>query len=290
MAVKEIYNFGRSAKSRLLNIAREENLQYQLLLTRYFQERFIYRLSVSKYKDHFLLKGGALLYAHDRFKARPTIDIDFLGSQISNDREYIKDVVREICGVPYEQDGVEFHVETITTSDIALEKRYPGIRVAITVTMDSVKQDISMDIGFGDIVTPAPITLDYPMLLEGFPETEILAYSIESVIAEKFQAMIERAGENSRMKDFYDLYVLLNKEKYHADVLKDAVRATFENRKTTYSENHPIFEKEFPTNEVLNIRWKAFMRKLKKDDVSDFPETMKYLQTKLLPYWESMKN
>lgn len=289
MAVKEVHNFGRSVKAKLLNIAKKENLQYQLLVTRYFQERFIYRLSVSQYRNHFLLKGGALLYAHDRFKARPTIDIDFLGMQISNDRSHILNVVKEICSIPYEQDGVDFHTETLSASDIAIEKRYPGVRVALTVTMDSIKQDISMDIGFGDIVTPAPTSLDYPMLLDGFPDTDILAYSVETVIAEKFQAMIERAENNSRMKDFYDLWVLLKKDRYDSEILKEAIRATFTNRNTAYVEDHPVFKKEFRSNKALALRWKAFIKKLKNDTVWEFPETATYIQTELSPYWESLK-
>lgn len=289
MAVKEVHNFGRSAKAKLLNIARKENLQYQLLVTRYFQERFIYRLSVSQYRNHFLLKGGALLYAHDRFKARPTIDIDFLGMQISNDRNHILNVVKEICSIPYEQDGVDFHTETLSASDIAIEKRYPGVRVALTVTMDSIKQDISMDIGFGDIVTPAPTSLDYPMLLDGFPDTDILAYSVETVIAEKFQAMIERAENNSRMKDFYDLWVLLRKGKFDSAILKEAIWATFKNRNTVYVEDHPVFKKEFRNNESLALRWKAFVKKLKNDTVLDFSETVAFLQDELSPYWDSLQ-
>lgn len=200
-----MHNYGQSVKTKLLNIARKEKQQYQLLLTRYLQERLLYRLSTSQYRKHFLLKGGALLYAHERLNARPTLDIDFMGTCISNDREYIRSVMKEVSEIEYEQDGVIFLSETLHTSDITVENKYPGIRIILTATLDSVRQDMTMDIGFGDIVTPYPVELDYPMLIDGFPETSLMAYSLETVVAEKFQTMIVRAASNSRMKDFYDL-------------------------------------------------------------------------------------
>jgi len=286
MAIKDIHNYGRSVKARLLNVAHNEGLQYQLLLTRYFQERLLYRLSVSSYRNSFLLKGGALLYAHERFAARPTLDIDFMGQFIDNDKQNIKQAMSEICSIPYMEDGVIFIIDTIRTEDIALEKRYPGIRLTLTATLDSVRQDVSMDIGFGDIVTPSPVELDYPNLLEGFSMTSILAYSIETVIAEKFQTLIDRAEANSRMKDFYDLYTLLKSNKYDCDILREAVKATFNNRNTAYQQNHPFFSAEFVSNTNLTIRWNAFIKKLQPTNSLTFSEVVKFLQEKLSDYWK----
>lgn len=289
MAIKEIHNFGCSVKAKLLNISRNEKLGYQMLVTRYFQERLLYRLSISQYHDHFFLKGGALLYAHERFMARPTLDIDFMRHHIDNDKDNVKKVFAEICAIPYQQDGVTFYTETLRTEDIAVEKKYPGVRLTLGASIDTIRQDVSMDIGFGDVITPCPSELDYPNLIDGFPATNILAYSLETVIAEKFQTVIVRAEANSRMKDFYDLYTILHGGKYDSEILSEAVNATFENRQTVYTDNHIVFSNDFANNTDLNTRWNSFVKKLKLQQELTFPEVVGFLQTKLEPYWKKLK-
>lgn len=289
MAIKEIHNFGCSVKAKLLNISRNEKLGYQMLVTRYLQERLLYRLSISPYHDHFFLKGGALLYAHERFMARPTLDIDFMWHHIDNDKENVKKVFAEICAIPYQQDGVTFYTETLRTEDIAVEKKYPGVRLTLSASIDTIRQDVSMDIGFGDVITPCPSELDYPNLIDGFPATSILAYSLETVIAEKFQTVIVRAEANSRMKDFYDLYTILHGGKYDSEILSEAINATFENRQTVYMDNHIVFSNDFANNTDLNTRWNSFVKKLKLQQELTFPEVVGFLQTKLEPYWKKLK-
>lgn len=289
MAIKEVHNFGCSVKAKLLNISRNEKLGYQMLVTRYLQERLLYRLSISQYHDHFFLKGGALLYAHERFMARPTLDIDFMGRHIDNDKENVKKVFAEICAIPYQQDGVTFYTETLKTDDIAVEKKYPGVRLTLSASIDTIRQDVSMDIGFGDVITPCPSELDYPNLIDGFPATNILAYSLETVIAEKFQTVIVRAEANSRMKDFYDLYNILHGGKYDSEILSEAINATFDNRQTVYTDNHIVFSHDFANNTDLNTRWNSFVNKLKLQQKLTFPEVVSFLQTKLDPYWKELK-
>lgn len=289
MAIKKTHNYGCSIKAKLLNISRSEKQGYQMLVTRYLQERLLYRLSISRYHDRFFLKGGVLLYAHERFLARPTLDIDFTGSHIDNDKENIKKIFAEICAIPYEQDGVIFHTDTLRSDDIAIEKKYPGVRLTLTATIDTIRQNVSMDIGFGDVITPHPSELDYPNLIDGFPDTNILAYSLETIIAEKFQTMISRAEANSRMKDFYDLYTILKGGKYDRNILSEAIKATFENRQTAYLDNHIVFSPDFTNNSDLNTRWSAFMRKLKISQELTFPTVMKYIQNELKPYWEELR-
>ena len=289
MAIKEIHNFGSSVKAKLLNISRNEKLGYQMLVTRYLQERLLYRLSISQYHDHFVLKGGALLYAHERFMARPTLDIDFMGHYIDNDKENVKKAFAEICAIPYQQDGVTFYTETLRTDDIAVEKKYPGVRLTLSASIDTIRQDVSMDIGFGDVITPCPSELDYPNLIDGFPATNILAYSLETVIAEKFQTVIVRAEANSRMKDFYDLYTILHGGKYDSEILSEAINATFENRQTVYTDNNIVFSHDFANNTDLNTRWNSFVNKLKLQQKLTFPEVVSFLQTKLDPYWKELK-
>ena len=185
MSKDNITNYGKSIRSKLLNVAKKEDVFYQTVLTRYFQERLLYRMSQTRYRDNFYLKGGALMYAFERFAARPTLDIDFLGHNISNEGNIVIAAFREICSVPYEEDGIIFDIEHITAQNITEFKDYHGIRLSIPVQMDTISQVMTMDIGFGDVVTPSPVCLEYPLLLEHLPVPNILAYSIETVIAEK---------------------------------------------------------------------------------------------------------
>jgi predicted nucleotidyltransferase component of viral defense system len=280
-----ITNYAHSIKSKLLNLARQENIQYQQLLTRYFQERLLFRLSISYYRNRFILKGGALLYAYEQFAARPTLDIDFMGTRINNDKESIKDAFTNICNITYIEDGVIFHSNTITTDDIAVEKKYPGVRITVDAQLDSIRQSISMDIGFGDIVVPSPVDLDYPIILPGFPATHIIAYSLETVVAEKFQTMIVRSTLNSRMKDFFDLYRIKQFHQFNQSTLNEAIRATFKNRGTRYDEHHILFSGEFSTDKNIEIRWKSFLKKLHYEEPLTFDAVIKELTDWLQPHW-----
>ena len=172
--MSEIKNYGKSIRARLLNVAKQEEVFYQTILTRYFQERLLYRISQTRYRNNFYLKGGALMYAYERFAARPTLDIDFLGTHISNDGERIVEAFREICAVDCKEDGVQFACDKIEPQNITEFKDYHGIRLSIPVTMDSIAQVLTMDIGFGDVVTPHPVSLDYPLLLEGLDRKSVV--------------------------------------------------------------------------------------------------------------------
>ena len=290
MSKDNITNYGKSIRSKLLNVAKKEDVFYQTVLTRYFQERLLYRMSQTRYRDNFYLKGGALLYAFERFAARPTLDIDFLGHNISNEGNIVIAAFREICSVPYEEDGIIFDIEHITAQNITEFKDYHGIRLSIPVQMDTISQVMTMDIGFGDVVTPSPVCLEYPLLLEHLPVPNILAYSIETVIAEKMHAVIDLADQSSRMKDYYDLYNLLSKEKYDSETLQEAIIRTFENRHTSYDANTMFFRKDFAGNSQMQTRWKAFLRKITKEADVSFFEVVTYIQTTLKPYWEKMSN
>lgn len=290
MSKDNITNYGKSIRSKLLNVAKKEDVFYQTVLTRYFQERLLYRMSQTRYRDNFYLKGGALLYAFERFAARPTLDIDFLGHNISNEGNIVIAAFREICSVPYEEDGIIFDIEHITAQNITEFKDYHGIRLSIPVQMDTISQVMTMDIGFGDVVIPSPVCLEYPLLLEHLPVPNILAYSIETVIAEKMHAVIDLADQSSRMKDYYDLFNLLSKEKYDSETLQEAIIRTFESRHTSYDANTMFFRKDFAGNSQMQTRWKAFLRKITKEADVSFFEVVTYIQTTLKPYWEKMSN
>ena len=259
--MSEIKNPGKSIRAKLLNVAKQKDVFYQTILTRYFQERLLYRISQTHYRENFYLKGGALMYAYERFAARPTLDIDFLGTHISNDGERIAEAFREICAVECEEDGVRFAADKIAAQNITEFKDYHGIRLSIPATMDTIAQVMTMDIGFGDVVTPHPVSLDYPLLLEELPEANILAYSTETVIAEKMHAIIDLADQSSRMKDYYDIYHLLTSFKYDNTILQEAINRTFENRHTLYNADMMFFRKDFPNHPQMQLRWSAFLKK-----------------------------
>ena len=252
------------------------------------QERLLYRLAQSKYKNRFYLKGGALLYAHEQLKARPTLDIDFLGSSINNDKKIIEEAFSEICSISCKEDGIVFDTDTIETEEINENRVYKGIRLHVTAQLDTVRQKIAMDIGFGDVITPEPQELEYPLLLDGLPAVSIMAYSLETVVAEKFQAMIELSENNSRMKDFYDLYTLLYNNALDSDMLEKAIHATLKNRGTPYEENHPLFSDDFPKNPRFQMLWKGFIKKIGKTE-PDFETTVSLIKEKLFSYWEKYK-
>ena len=283
--MSEIKNYGKSIRARLLNVAKQEEVFYQTILTRYFQERLLYRISQTRYRENFYLKGGALMYAYERFAARPTLDIDFLGTHISNDGERIAEAFREICAVDCREDGVQFACDKIVPRNIAEFKDYHGVRLSIPVAMDTIAQVLTMDVGFGDVVTPHPVSLDYPLLLEGLPEASILAYSTETVIAEKMHAIIDLADQSSRMKDYYDIYHLLTSFQYDTAILQDAINRTFENRHTPHNAATMFFREDFPNHPQMQVRWTAFLRKAAINSALSFTEVVRWLQDTLRPYW-----
>ena len=280
----EIKNYGKSNRTKLLNLARKtKGVDYNLILLRSVQERFLYRLSLSVYRENFFLKGGALLFAHERFAARPTRDMDFLGDHISRDKENIKRIILEICSIVCKEDGVTFECgeDDIWLEDITVEKEYNGTRVHMTAHMDTIVQPFSIDVGFGDVIVPHPAQLDYPLLIEGLPAVNVEAYSLETVVAEKFQTMIDRGTINSRMKDFFDVYTLLKTDKVDNKLLKEAVVEVFANRGTQPDAEHVVFSDEFAHDEVRQKMWKSFLKKIKYKEDIPFNVVMSVIKERL---------
>lgn len=282
-------NSGKSVKERLLNLSRAEHYNPQMMISRYLQERLLYRLSLSDYCKHFILKGGALLYAHDRFEARPTLDIDLMAISINNDKENIKGIIKSICNVDCVPDGARYDADTVEAEDITVNKEYHGVRVSVVAHLDTACQRISIDIGFGDVVTPEPQELSFPALIDTVPHAKIMACSLETVVAEKFHAMIDLSLANSRMKDFFDVYRILKTGRVNSKILSDAIKSTFVNRGTGYRENHPLFSEEFFTSKERQSLWNSFLRKIKYYESIDFQIVGQLIKERLQPYWESLK-
>lgn len=285
-----VKNIAHSMKARLLNLSDHDNKRYQQLLVRYMQERFLYRLSISRFSNNFILKGGALLYAYDEFLPRPTLDVDFMGIRISNDKEAIINAFKEIVGCDNSaEDGIRFMPESVSASDIAVERKYPGVRITVIAFLDTVRKELTFDIGFGDVIIPNPVSMEYPTIIDDMESPKLNAYSLETVVAEKFQTMVEKSVFNSRMKDFYDLYRIITVHKFDDEILLTAIKATFENRHTDFSNGRIVFTHEFATDETLEKRWKAFCNKTKIENPLSFQETMKIITDFIKPYWEKLQ-
>lgn len=281
-------NYAQSIKARLLNMADGDNKKYQQLVVRFFHERLLFRLSKSDYRERFILKGGALLYAFDEFMPRPTLDIDFMGRRIDNDKANILTAFKEIASLSYPEDGITFHTDTLTAEDITVEKKYPGVRISMAANIGSYRQNLTFDIGFGDVIVPRPQELEYPTLFDAMEEPDILAYSLETVVAEKFQTMIDRGRFNSRMKDYFDLYRIFSVHHFDDTLLSEAIKATFENRGTEFVEEHDFFSEDFGNDTMLNQQWKNYTRKMKLD-LPSFPEIHNSIINWLTPYWIMLK-
>lgn len=261
---------------RLLTYSRKYNINNQMILIRFFHERLLYRVSISAYKEHLLLKGGNLLYSIQGNTARPTVDIDFSGNKISNDIEEIKKMFLQILSIET-NDAIIFDTETLTVNEINEQNQYTGVRIKVLAQLANIKQNIQIDIGFGDIITPGPITLDYPILLETFEVPVIHAYTIETVIAEKLQAIIILAQLNSRMKDFYDIYSLLNSGIINHKTAKEAIIQTFNNRNTPLNFDSIVFKEEFYNDANRLKMWNAFLKKIKVNPI-DFEIVVKSIE------------
>lgn len=290
--MKKQKDYAKSIRSRLLNLMNKTGYKYMYLLSRYFNERLLYRVSVSQYKDNFLLKGGSLLYALEGLEARPTIDIDFMANRISRDRVFLTRVFKEILAIPCDTDGVTFDPQSLRTEPITVDKKYPGTRFIFSAHMDTIVQNMSIDIGFGDVVTPSPVSIEFPQLLSDVPSVNLKAYSIETVIAEKFHTMLDRDVFNSRMKDFFDCYQLFLRFDINEQELYQAIKATFSNRQLENTPGRMLFTTEFANGEERNINWNSFLRKIHWKEKLDFPTVMNLLRQKLKPleerYWKEM--
>jgi len=253
-----------SVKARLKQLADRENRTFDSLLMYYFVERLLYRLSISDYADHFILKGGLLLYSILGNNARSTRDVDFLARHISSLPEEITSVFGSICAIEAE-DAVRFDLSSLSAEPIRETSVYEGLRIKITAYLDKSRHVMQLDIGFGDIVIPEPVFMDYPSLLDN-NSFRIHAYSRESVVAEKFEAMLSLAELNSRMKDFYDVYMLSRAYDFNGELLQEAVHQTLQRRKTPLPDSPTIFSDAFSQAKDKHIQWQAFQKHIRNAD------------------------
>lgn len=253
-------NLAASVRQRLLNRARERGEDFSLTLTRFSLERLLYRLSISRHRDHYLLKGALLFDLWFDEPHRPTRDADLLGFGDS-DIEHIAEVFREVSEVAVD-DGMVFDPGSIKVAEIRKEANYAGLRVTLLGELDGARCPVQVDIGFGDAVTPGPVEEHYPKLIEELDAPHLRVYPRYSVIAEKFEAIVSLGMANSRLKDYFDLWVLANYSELDGATLQQAIAATFERRKTAIPEGLPLgLTDEFTKDPGKETQWKAFLRK-----------------------------
>jgi hypothetical protein len=286
MSTKKIINRAASVRQKILNKARKEQRPFAELLQYYSMERFLYRLSKSTHAKKFILKGALMLWAWKSPKTRPTLDIDMLG-KTSNNGKHIIELVRDICSTRVEADGLLFDLDSLHVETIIQDAEYNGVRVLFFARLDTAKVAMQIDIGFGDIVYPRPEKVELPSLLD-FPPPNLLGYSRESVIAEKLNAIITLGEINSRMKDFYDIWLLSKMFSFKGENLTEAIKRTLEHRGTQIPARLAAFSEPFLTAKV--IQWNAFVRKLRqKQSVPEFGIIINSISVFLTPILETLR-
>lgn len=276
-----------SVKDKLKNQAKEDGRTMQDELVTYGLERTIYRLSISEYAERFILKGGIFLYGlFEGNFARATRDIDLLAQYISNDTEEMKNVFRNIFSIECD-DALQFDLDSLEVINITEFKEYHGVNVSIIGYLDRTKVPVSIDIGFGDVIYPERMQMNFPVLLE-MDAPKVYAYSIYSVIAEKFEAFVSLGLANGRYKDFYDIYVLSASYDLDGNELKNAIMETFSHRETGF-DDIVAFEPDFTEDSVRQGRWRAFIKKKKAMMKVEFVEAIEQAKTLLLPIVEAIE-
>ncbi len=283
---RELKNIGASVRARLLARARSERSDFQNLLTRYALERLLYRLSLSPERDAFVLKGAMLFTAWLTDPFRPTQDLDLLGSG-DQDAAAIANRFRGILATEVLDDGVAFEIAGLRAAPIREEARYGGVRVRTMAIIAGAKVPIQIDIGFGDAVTPAPVELDYPTLLDA-PKPKLKAYPMETVVAEKFEAIVTLGVANTRIKDFYDLWMIATTFDFESTTLLSALHRTFERRDTPWPKQPPLgLTAAFAADKA--VLWRAFITRERLGDApQSFEEVITGIGHFLLPILEGL--
>ena len=259
-------NMVASIHQRLLNASRQSGRRFNDLVLYYAVERFLYRLSRSPHSDRIVLKGGLMLNVWQAPVTRVTRDIDLLG-RLSNDPDAIAEVVRAVCGISTAEDGLVFDGRSVATRRIAEDADYEGVRARFRGYFEKMPLAMQIDFGFSDVVTPAPTMITYPTLLD-HPPAKLLAYNRETALAEKFEAMVKLGELNSRMRDFFDAWVLSQGFAFEEQPIADAIRSTFARRGTELEVTPACFSDQFAATPAKAAQWKGF---LKTAQVSDAP-------------------
>lgn len=276
-------NLAASVRQRLLNLTPTGSDEFQVMLTRYGAERLLYRLSQSTVRDDFVLKGAALFTVWYGAPHRRTRDTDLLGRG-ENTPDRLIAVFRDLCTISVIDDGLLFDPDSVHAMILSGGEEYEGVRITMSAMLDRARIPLQIDIGFGDAVTPGPQVTTVPTLLD-FPAPTLLAYPMETVIAEKFQAIVEHGMANTRLKDYYDLWILSTHHRFDGAVLAAAIDATFTRRRTQVPVDHPMGLTDTYALDPQVIRiWEAFLKRAKiTDALPPLAGVVEHLRVFLIP-------
>ena len=274
-----------SVLAKLKNKAKASGISYQQCLQLFFQEEFLRRLAGSKYAENFVLKGGLFIYTLTKFESRATVDVDFLMRGLNNDLTRMDEIIAEILAVNTGNDFVTFKAGK--TEPIAVQRKYHGVSTQITGYIKNVRVPFNVDIGVGDVIVPNAQRRNIQTQLDGYEKPEILTYSLESTIAEKFDAILQRFELTGRMKDFYDIYYLSRTFDFDGLKLQTAIQETLQNRGTAYemdSFNRVLALADDPD---MQTKWRYFLKTLGNTDMP-FADVIAGIQAFLLPVWSAI--
>ncbi len=276
---------GASIIAKLKNKAKETGKPLQVHLQLFCQEEFLRKLSMSKYADNLVLKGGLFIYTLTNFESRATIDVDFLMRQLPNSIEEIEKIVLDILSVDTGNDFIELTAKAFET--ISPQRKYTGVSFQIIGKIKNTRTPFNVDLGVGDIIVPKAEKRVIPVQLDEFTKPEISTYSLESTIAEKFDAMLQRLEMTSRMKDFYDIYYLSNMFDFDGRKLQEAIFETLQNRGTSYSRDSLNQIAELANDAEMITKWNYFLRTIKMSEL-DFGEVVDAMVHFLSPAWQAI--
>lgn len=276
-------NFGHSVRTRLLALANRQGVQLEYVLLRYAFERFLYRLGQSTFANRFVLKGASAFAVWIGPFCRVTRDADLEAfGEVSADA--LVSMFKEVCAIPFPEDGVEFDLSSFIASEIKKEDKYPGVRVTFCASIGGARVNLQCDVGFGDSVYPTAETMRYPALLDA-PAPHVKVYPRYTVVAEKFQVMVSRGLLNSRLKDYYDLWVLSNNFEFDQSMLRIAVERTFGRRDTAVPTSVPeALTTAFSDDPIKQTQWRAFLKKSGIEFV-ELSAVVERLREFLAPIW-----
>lgn len=282
MAVKDM---AASILTRLKTQAKETGLTYQMCLQLFCQEEFLRKIEASRYSENFILKGGMFLYTITEFAGRPTRDIDFMIRWISNDTENMNQIMEEICTANTGNDFIR--IEVLASENITEEKEYHGVKTKFRAYIKNVKIPFSIDVGVNDVIVPGAVKRTVSTRLDGFHPPTIYTYSLESTIAEKFDAIIKRMEATSRMKDFFDIYYLSGVFDFEGRKLQEAIFRTLEYRGTIYESDSFERIRDFKNNTSLLKLWDNYQSGTR-GDKPDFNVVIDRLEKFLEPIFHAV--
>lgn len=274
-----------SVLAKLKNKAKVSGISYQQCLQLFFQEEFLRKLAGSQYAENFILKGGLFIYTLTNFESRATVDVDFLMRGLNNDLTRMDEIIADILAVDTGNNFVTFKASR--TERIAVQRKYHGVSTQITGYIKNVRVPFNVDIGVGDVIVPKAERRNIQTQLVEFEKPEILTYSLESTIAEKFDAILQRFELTGRMKDFYDIYYLSRTFDFDGIKLQTAIQETLQNRGTVYEKDS--FERVLALthDEDMQTKWRYFLKTLGNPEIA-FTEVMNGIQGFLEPIWFSI--